>query len=118
MTAQFEICPKCIVKFLQKLTSALLDAPMTDDEICAACRGKLRRKLAVALGIDLDGKFHWQREKKPLWVNSREAARLLSVSTATLYHMRQRGQIRCKQIDPKAKSPTWLYLYADLERND
>ena len=53
---------------------------------------------------------------KPIWVTSREARKLLGVSVSTLYLKRKRGELTAKPINPNAKSPTWLYLYTDLEK--
>lgn len=82
-------------------------------EICPACRVKLQRKLADALGIDLAGKIDWQAESKPLWVGSVEAARLLGVSTKTLETWRNNGTFKgqCKKT-----AGVWQYKYSDLEK--
>jgi hypothetical protein len=57
-----------------------------------------------------------KQETKPLWVTSRQARKLLGVSAATLYRMRKRDEIKHRAMNPQAKSPIWLYWYADLEK--
>jgi len=81
-------------------------------EICPACRVKLQRKLADALGIDLAGKIDWQAESKPIWVGSVEAARLLGISVKTLDTRRINGKLSCQS---KRDGHKWFYRYADLE---
>lgn len=82
-------------------------------EICPACRVKLQRKLADALGIDLAGKIDWGQPLKPLWVGSAEAARLLDISTKTLEAWRLNGKLQCES---RKIENTWQYKYADLEK--
>ena len=82
-------------------------------DICPACRVKLQRKLADALGIDLAGKINWQEESKPIWVGSIEAARLLGISTKTLGEWRTSGKLQCES---RKIQNTWQYKYADLEK--
>ena len=82
-------------------------------EICPACRVKLQRKLADALGIDLAGKIDWNQPQKPLWVGSVEAARLLGISTKTLESWRKSGRLN---VEMRKIENTWQYKYADLEK--
>jgi hypothetical protein len=52
-----------------------------------------------------------------LSVNSREARKMLGVSAGTLYNLRKSGAIVAVPLNPKAKSPTWLYLVSSLKQH-
>lgn len=84
-------------------------------EICPACRVKLQRKLADALGIDLAGKINWQEEAKPIWVSTAQAAKLLGVSTKTVNEWRTSGKLECS-TKRMGKGGVWLYKLSDLEK--
>lgn len=55
------------------------------------------------------------KETERLWVNGKEARKLLGgIAASTLDLKRKRGEITAKKLNPTAKNSTWLYLYADI----